>query len=113
MSAVGVTDGVVEALKPDGPTFILVNYANPDMVGHTGKLQPAISAVETIDASMGRIVDAARAAGATVFIPADHGNCETMIDLQTGEPQTAHTTNPVPLLMIPPGPDGRTLKAGG
>jgi 2,3-bisphosphoglycerate-independent phosphoglycerate mutase len=113
MSAVGVTDGVVDALKPGGPTFILVNYANPDMVGHTGKLQPAVSAIETVDACMRRIVDAARAAGAAVFITADHGNCETMIDPETGQPHTAHTTNPVPLLMIPPGRDGRTLAAGG
>ena len=113
MSAVPVTDGVVDALKPGGPTFILVNYANPDMVGHTGKLQPAVSAVETIDASIKRVVDAARTAGATVFITADHGNCETMIDLETGQPHTAHTTNPVPLIMIPPGPDGRTLASGG
>jgi 2,3-bisphosphoglycerate-independent phosphoglycerate mutase len=113
MSAVGVTDGVVDALKPGGPTFILVNYANPDMVGHTGKLQPAVSAIETIDASIRRIVEAARGAGATVFITADHGNCETMIDPETGEPHTAHTTNPVPLLMITPKPDGRTLQEGG
>jgi 2,3-bisphosphoglycerate-independent phosphoglycerate mutase len=113
MSAAGVTDGVVEALKPGGPTFILVNYANPDMVGHTGKLEPAVSAIETIDASMRRVVDAARAAGAAVFITADHGNCEMMIDPETGQPHTAHTTNPVPLLMIPPGRDGRTLAEGG
>ncbi len=80
MSAAPVTDGVVEALEPGGPTFILVNYANPDMVGHTGKLQPADEAIETIDAAMGRIVEAAAKVDATVFITADHGNCETMID---------------------------------
>ena len=92
MSAVPVTDGVVEALKPGGPDFILVNYANPDMVGHTGKLKPAVSALETIDACIGRIVTAAAAAKATVFITADHGNCETMVDPETGQPHTAHTT---------------------
>ena len=100
MSAVPVTDGVVEALKPGGPDFILVNYANPDMVGHTGKLKPAVSALETIDACIGRIVTAAAAAKATVFITADHGNCETMIDPMTGQPHTAHTTNPIPFIAI-------------
>ena len=80
MSAAPVTDGVVEALKPGGPTFILVNYANPDMVGHTGKLEPAIHAIETVDKAMGRIVEAAAKVDATVYITADHGNCETMID---------------------------------
>jgi 2,3-bisphosphoglycerate-independent phosphoglycerate mutase len=113
MSAKGVTDSVVEALDPKGPTFILVNYANPDMVGHTGKLQPAVSAIETIDASIGRIVAAAEKAGASVFITADHGNCETMIDATTGQPHTAHTTNPVPFLAVGPSLVGRKLRAGG
>ena len=98
MSAAPVTDGVVEALKPGGPDFILVNYANPDMVGHTGMLKPAVSALETIDACIGRIVTAAAAAKATVFITADHGNCETMIDPEDGpaahrahdEPDSVH-----------------------
>ena len=100
MSAAPVTDGVVEALKPGGPTFILVNYANPDMVGHTGKLEPAIRAVETVDTAMGRIVEAAAKVDATVFITADHGNCETMIDPVTGQPHTAHTMNPIPFIAI-------------
>ena len=80
MSAAPVTDGVVEALKPGGPTFILVNYANPDMVGHTGKLEPAIHAVETIDTASGASSRRRPRSDATVFITADHGNCETMID---------------------------------
>jgi 2,3-bisphosphoglycerate-independent phosphoglycerate mutase len=113
MSAAPVTDVVVDALKPGGPTFILVNYANPDMVGHTGKLEAAIRAVETVDVAMGRIVDAAAAGGATVFITADHGNCETMIDPVTGEPQTAHTMNPVPFIAIGPRVAGRKLRQGG
>jgi 2,3-bisphosphoglycerate-independent phosphoglycerate mutase len=113
MSAVPVTDSVLEALKPGGPTFILVNYANPDMVGHTGKLKPAVSALETIDACIGRVVDAALAADATVFITADHGNCETMIDPVTGQPHTAHTTNPIPFIAIAPDLVGRKLRAGG
>jgi 2,3-bisphosphoglycerate-independent phosphoglycerate mutase len=113
MSAVPVTDGVVEALKPGGPTFILVNYANPDMVGHTGMLEPAVSALETIDASIKRILEAAAAAGVTVFITADHGNCETMIDPETGQPHTAHTTNPIPFIAIGPAVARRKLRAGG
>jgi 2,3-bisphosphoglycerate-independent phosphoglycerate mutase len=104
---------VVEALDPKGPTFILVNYANPDMVGHTGKLGPAVSAIETIDACIGRIAAAAERAGSAVFITADHGNCETMIDPVTGEPHTAHTTNPVPFLAIMPGAARRGLRGGG
>jgi 2,3-bisphosphoglycerate-independent phosphoglycerate mutase len=113
MSAVPVTDGVVEALKPGGPEFILVNYANPDMVGHTGKLDPAVSALETIDACVGRIVTAAAEAKATVFITADHGNCETMIDPETGQPHTAHTTNPIPFIAIADDLVGRKLRTGG
>jgi 2,3-bisphosphoglycerate-independent phosphoglycerate mutase len=113
MSAAPVTDGVVEALKPGGPTFILVNYANPDMVGHTGKLGPAITAVETVDTAMGRIVEAAAKVDATVFITADHGNCETMIDPKTGQPHTAHTMNPIPFIAIGKRQIGRKLRKGG
>src|SRR3954471_19068316 len=117
MSAVPVTDGVVSALQQStdagGPQFILVNYANPDMVGHTGMLKPAISAIETIDACLGRIADAAEAAGAGLFITADHGNCETMIDPETGQPHTAHTTNPIPFIVLGPGLSDRKLRSGG
>ncbi len=113
MSAVPVTDGVVEALGPGGPDFILVNYANPDMVGHTGKLGPAVTAIDTIDACIGRVIDAAAKVNATVFITADHGNCETMVDPQTGQPHTAHTTNPVPFIAIGADLVGLKLRAGG
>ncbi|HET6150104.1 MAG TPA: 2,3-bisphosphoglycerate-independent phosphoglycerate mutase [Polyangia bacterium] len=117
MSAVPVTDGVVAALEQSadsgGPRFILVNYANPDMVGHTGMLKPAIQAIETIDACLGRIAEAAEAAGAAVFITADHGNCETMIDPETGQPHTAHTTNPVPFLVVGRDLQGRKLRRDG
>jgi 2,3-bisphosphoglycerate-independent phosphoglycerate mutase len=112
MSAAPVTDGVVKALEPDGPTFILVNYANPDMVGHTGKLAPAVSAMETIDGCIGRIVAAAAAVDATLFITADHGNCEVMIDPVTGQPHTAHTMNPVPFIVVG-GKPRRALRQGG
>jgi 2,3-bisphosphoglycerate-independent phosphoglycerate mutase len=113
MSAVPVTDGVVEALEPGGPDFILVNYANPDMVGHTGKLGPAVSAIDTIDKCIGRVVEAAAKVNATIFITADHGNCEMMVDPQTGQPHTAHTMNPVPLIAIGADLVGRKLRAGG
>jgi 2,3-bisphosphoglycerate-independent phosphoglycerate mutase len=113
MSAVPVTDGVVEALGPSGPDFILVNFANPDMVGHTGKLGPAVTAIDTIDVCIGRIVEAAAKVSATVFITADHGNCETMTDPATGQPHTAHTTNPVPFIAIADDLVGRKLRAGG
>ncbi len=112
MSAAPVTDVVVNALKPGGPAFILVNYANPDMVGHTGKLDPAVHAVEAVDKALGRIVEAAAAGGATVFITADHGNCETMVDPKTGQPHTAHTMNPVPFIAVGAAP-GRKFRQGG
>ena len=79
---------------------MLVNFANPDMVGHTGVLPAAVKAVETIDACLARIVDAVLARGGDVLITADHGNCEQMIDPATGEPHTAHTTNPVPIWWV-------------
>ncbi|MSP62921.1 MAG: 2,3-bisphosphoglycerate-independent phosphoglycerate mutase [Myxococcales bacterium] len=113
MSAVAVTDGVVEALASGDFGFILVNFANPDMVGHTGMLEPAIVAVETVDACIARILDAARARGAALVITADHGNCETMYDPVTGEPHTAHTTNPVPILIIDEAARGREVRSGG
>jgi 2,3-bisphosphoglycerate-independent phosphoglycerate mutase len=113
MSAVPVTDVVVEALEAGHPDFILVNYANPDMVGHTGKLAPAVSAIDTIDKCMGRILDAAGKANASVFITADHGNCEQMVDPTTGQPHTAHTMNPVPFIAAAPDLVGRKLRAGG
>jgi 2,3-bisphosphoglycerate-independent phosphoglycerate mutase len=83
------------------------------MVGHTGMLKPAISAIETIDTCLGRIADAAEAAGAGLFITADHGNCETMIDPETGQPHTAHTTNPIPFIVLGPDLSGRKLRGGG
>jgi 2,3-bisphosphoglycerate-independent phosphoglycerate mutase len=100
MSAVEVTDNVVKAVDSGEFDVLIVNYANADMVGHTGVLAAAIRAIETIDRSLGRVVDAVRRRGGTVLITADHGNAEQMIDYETGQPFTAHTTNPVPLLLI-------------
>jgi 2,3-bisphosphoglycerate-independent phosphoglycerate mutase len=79
--------------------FILVNYANPDMVGHTGVMKAAVKAVEVIDECLGRVMSAAQEGGADVIITADHGNIEMEIDPSTGQPHTAHTTNPVPCIV--------------
>jgi 2,3-bisphosphoglycerate-independent phosphoglycerate mutase len=113
MSAVEVTDGAVAAIASRQYAFVLINFANPDMVGHTGILPAAIDAVETIDTCLGRIVETAKQTGAAVLITADHGNCEQMIDPQTGQPHTAHTTNPVPFILVDEELRGSKLREGG
>ena len=100
MSAYIVTEKVLEAINADKYDAIILNYANPDMVGHTGSLPAAIKAVETIDECVQKVVDAMLEHDGTMLITADHGNCEQMIDYKTGEPHTAHTTNPVPLILV-------------
>ena len=100
MSAREVTEKVVEAINLNKYNVIILNYANPDMVGHTGSLPAAIKAVETIDECVGKVVEAMLAHDGTMLITADHGNCERMIDYKTGDPHTAHTTNPVPLILV-------------
>jgi 2,3-bisphosphoglycerate-independent phosphoglycerate mutase len=112
MSAPEVTDRLVEAIGSGQFDFLLVNFANPDMVGHTGSLEAAIAAVQTVDGCLGRVLAAAATAGAVVCVTADHGNCEVMVDPVTGAPHTAHTTNPVPF-SIAHAPAGTTLRAGG
>ena len=109
MSAVEVTDKVVEAIESKKYDTIILNYANPDMVGHTGNLEAAIKAIETIDTCVGRVVEAIEKVQGVVLITADHGNSEQMIDYATGEPHTAHTTNPVPLILVG---KNATLKPG-
>ena len=99
MSAPELTDKAVAAIGSGKYDLIVLNYANPDMVGHTGKLAAAIKAVETVDAGLGRIVDAIRKAGGALLVTADHGNCEMMRDPETGGPHTSHTTNPVPVVL--------------
>jgi 2,3-bisphosphoglycerate-independent phosphoglycerate mutase len=110
MSAEGITDVLVDALRAKSHEFMLCNFANADMVGHTGVLPAVIRAVETVDHCLGRVLEAADAAAATLLITADHGNCELMIDPATGGPHTAHTTNPVPLVTIR---GGGALRDGG
>jgi 2,3-bisphosphoglycerate-independent phosphoglycerate mutase len=100
MSAPELTDKVVTAIDSKHYDLIVLNYANPDMVGHTGSLSAAIKAVETVDAGLGRIADAVARQGGALLVTADHGNCELMRDPATGGPHTAHTTNPVPVLLM-------------
>jgi 2,3-bisphosphoglycerate-independent phosphoglycerate mutase len=116
MSAYGIRDGILKAIEDDTYDFILVNFANADMVGHTGVIPAVIAAVETVDACLGAIVPAVLAKGGAALITADHGNAELLIDPETGGPHTAHTTNPVPCILVAApgiGLDGATLRDGG
>src|SRR3546814_11694883 len=99
MSAPEVCDRLVAAIRSGSYDLIVANFANPDMVGHTGSLSAAIRAVETVDSCVGRVAEAIEAAGCAMFLTADHGNCETMGDPPTGSPPTPPTTT-----QLPPGP---------
>ncbi len=111
MSAPEVADQLVQAIEKQYD-LIVVNFANPDMVGHTGVLEAAIKACEAVDTGLGRAVAALRAVGGAMIVTADHGNCEQMWDPVTNGPHTAHTVNPVPVILFG-GPKGVTLRAGG
>jgi 2,3-bisphosphoglycerate-independent phosphoglycerate mutase len=100
MSAPQVANAVVEAIEGGQYGFIVVNFANGDMVGHTGDMGAAVRAMEAVDTQVGRVLDAAVAAGYAVLLTADHGNCDMMMDPETDEPHTQHTTHPVPLLVV-------------
>ena len=112
MSANGVADRVVESVESGDVDVLIVNFANADMVGHTGMLEPAIKAVETVDSCLGRVADAILARDGALLITADHGNAERMVDLVTGAPHTAHTTNLVPFVVLTNDWRG-SLRAGG
>ncbi len=112
MSAYEVTDKVVDSIRKSAFDVIILNFANCDMVGHTGVLEAAVKAVETVDECIGRIVEEVRRVSGVILITADHGNAEQMIDYTTGDPHTAHTTNPVPLI-IAGLDDGIKLRDGG
>jgi 2,3-bisphosphoglycerate-independent phosphoglycerate mutase len=112
MSASQLTQQLVQALDEGGYAFVLVNYANPDMVGHTGVMDAAVKAVETIDTCVEKVAEAVIAADGHLLITADHGNCELMVDPETNEPHTAHTTNPVPLHWISQTPEAGRLHDG-
>ncbi len=111
MSAPELTEKAVQAIRSGKYDLIVLNFANPDMVGHTGSLPAAIKAVETVDTGLGKIADAIGKAGGALLVTADHGNCEMMRDPQTGGPHTAHTTNPVPVVLT--GAGNRLLLAEG
>jgi 2,3-bisphosphoglycerate-independent phosphoglycerate mutase len=110
MSADQVSDRFVEAIEK-GYDLIVVNYANPDMVGHTGSLPAAIKACEAVDRGLARALAALQARGGAMIVTADHGNCEVMVDPVSGGPHTAHTVNPVPVILVG-GPPGATLRNG-
>ena len=110
MSAGEVTDHFVAAIE-EGYDFIVVNYANPDMVGHTGDLAAATAACEAVDAGLGRVLEALEGTEGAMIVCADHGNCETMVDAETGKPHTAHTLNPVPMILWG-GPEDAVLRDG-
>ncbi|MFO1518056.1 MAG: 2,3-bisphosphoglycerate-independent phosphoglycerate mutase [bacterium] len=112
MSAKGITEELLKRLKTHSYDFVICNFANPDMVGHTGNLPAAVKAVETVDACLGEIVDEALSQDGTVLITADHGNCEQMKDGE-GSPHTAHTTNLVPFILIGKRFQGKKLRSGG
>ena len=112
MSAYEVCDKLTAAIRSDKYDVIVINFANPDMVGHTGVISAAIKAIETVDECVGKAVQAVKDVDGVLFICADHGNAEQMIDYTTGQPHTAHTTNPVPFILVNYDP-AYTLKEGG
>jgi 2,3-bisphosphoglycerate-independent phosphoglycerate mutase len=112
MSAAGVTDALIKGMSSGEHDFILCNYANADMVGHSGSIPATIKAVETVDQSLARVLKAAESAGTRLIVTADHGNAEMLIDPGTGGPHTAHTTNPVPFVVVDWEQEQR-LRSGG
>jgi 2,3-bisphosphoglycerate-independent phosphoglycerate mutase len=114
MSAAGIADQVVKAVNDTAFDVIIVNFANADMVGHSGKMEPTIRAVEIVDRELGRIYQAIRQRGGALLVSADHGNAEMLIDPESGGPHTAHTTNPVPFILVTDAPSGSiSLRSGG
>jgi 2,3-bisphosphoglycerate-independent phosphoglycerate mutase len=114
MSASGIADAVEKAVNDTAFDVIIVNFANADMVGHSGKVEPTVQAVETVDRELGRIYKAVKQRGGSLLVTADHGNAEMLIDPVTGGPHTAHTTNPVPFIYITDAPNGAmSLRSGG
>ncbi|MDE7061963.1 MAG: alkaline phosphatase family protein, partial [Lachnospiraceae bacterium] len=112
MSAYEVCDRLVEAIKSDKYDVIIINFANPDMVGHTGVQNAAIQAIEAVDECVGKAVTALKEVNGQMFLCADHGNAEQLVDYETGDPFTAHTINPVPFILINADPS-YGLREGG
>ena len=113
MSANEVTEELLNRLDQDKYDMVILNFANPDMVGHTGVMEAAVKAIETVDTCLGKVVEKVLEKDGTVFVTADHGNAEVMIDYSTGNPMTAHTTDEVPFLWISKDSEGKELKANG
>jgi 2,3-bisphosphoglycerate-independent phosphoglycerate mutase len=113
MSAAGIAETVVKAIGDSAFDVIIVNFANADMVGHSGKLEPTIKACETVDHCLGRIYQALRQRSGAMLVTADHGNAELMVDPATGGPHTAHTTNPVPFILVSEDARRYQLRADG
>ncbi|MCI5145665.1 MAG: 2,3-bisphosphoglycerate-independent phosphoglycerate mutase, partial [Candidatus Electrothrix sp. AR3] len=118
MSALEVTDKLLAALADQEAAgtpydLVILNFANGDMVGHTGVLSAAIKACETVDQCLGRIAERVSEMDGVLLVTADHGNAETMVNLETGEPHTAHTLNPVPFILVSEAHKGCTLREGG
>jgi 2,3-bisphosphoglycerate-independent phosphoglycerate mutase len=112
MSAAGVASKLIEEIKADRHDYIICNFANPDMVGHTGVLEAAIKACETVDSCVARVLGAVDLDRTVVIVTADHGNCEQMVDYINGGPHTAHTTNPVPCVLVDPDYKGKLIEGG-
>jgi len=112
MNAAEVTDALIREIRSDRHDYIICNFANPDMVGHTGVLAAAIKACETVDACVGRVLEAVDLDRYALIVTADHGNCELMVDPATGGPHTAHTTNPVPCIVVDPDYKGKLIEGG-
>jgi 2,3-bisphosphoglycerate-independent phosphoglycerate mutase len=113
MSAAGIADAVVKAIGDPAFDLVVVNFANADMVGHSGKLAPTIRGVETIDTCLGRVYQALRQRGGSMLVTADHGNAELMVDPVSGGPHTSHTTNPVPIILVSEDASNYRLRDGG
>jgi 2,3-bisphosphoglycerate-independent phosphoglycerate mutase len=113
MSAAGIAENVVKAARDSAFDVVIVNFANADMVGHSGRIPPTVKAVETVDGCLGEIYQAVRQSGGAMLVTADHGNAEMLVDPVTGGPHTAHTTNPVPLIMVAEDAGDYRLSAGG
>jgi 2,3-bisphosphoglycerate-independent phosphoglycerate mutase len=109
MSANEAADAFVSAWQEDQPRFGIINFANPDMVGHTGVIPAAVAAIETVDACLGRVVEAVQGSGGVLVITADHGNADEMLE-DDGSPDTAHSLNPMPLVVTD---EGHTMRDGG
>jgi 2,3-bisphosphoglycerate-independent phosphoglycerate mutase len=113
MSAAGIAEAVIKAIGDPAFNLVVVNFANADMVGHSGKLEATIKGVETIDGCLGQIYQTLKQRNGSMLITADHGNAELMIDPVTGGPHTAHTTNPVPAILVSEDASKYRLREGG